>query len=190
MPSCPREPSGSGRLPASPARPTICQVNGFHRQYPFDRLRGPRHNRRMDRAKHLMMALLLLGFTPACDDSEDDGGEETGGDGDEEVSLRSDLMPWVGPKCGFCHTRVDTPAPDAVVNMVYFEEAGDMTGLVGTFITAGDSANSGLVNVMAGEFPVGSGPTTMPPPDAPVDAPTEDELQMLRDWIDQGAQDN
>lgn len=112
-----------------------------------------------------------------------------GGDSEEaEVSLSSQALPLVVSSCGGCHARENSPTPAAVANMVYLEEKGDVLGLVGSFIVAGDSANSGFVKILTQEMPVGAGPTVMPPPPSP--AMSADDVATISRWIDQGAKDN
>ena len=106
-----------------------------------------------------------------------------------EVSLRDDVMPLILQSCGGCHTDTDAPFPPAVVNGVVYQSADDILALVGSFIIAGDSANSGFLAILTQELAVGEGPTLMPPPDlaAPMSA---DDVQIVATWIDQGARDN
>lgn len=123
-------------------------------------------------------------------DSTGEPGTDDGDTGDLEVSLTDDVLPLYLDRCGFCHTRTDSPAPPAVANNVFLEEKGDLLGLVGSFIIAGDSANSGLIAVSTGDFPVGMGPTVMPPPGSGKNPFSEAEAAVVAAWIDAGAQDN
>jgi mono/diheme cytochrome c family protein len=119
-------------------------------------------------------------IAPACDSGDEE---------DTEVSLSGDVLPVVVNNCGGCHTRTDAPFEDAVVNEVYLETTDDIQGLVGTFIIAGDSSQSGFMSILTQDLAVGAGPTLMPPPDlgnpmAPADVDT------IAEWIDLGAKDN
>lgn len=132
----------------------------------------------------ILFAPLLLAAACNGDDMSD---PDTDTDTDAEtVSLSADVMPLVQLHCGGCHQREGGQA-EAVVNDVYFEEKGDLLGLVGTFIIAGDSSSSGFMGVLSGDTAVGSGPTTMPPAGNTI---TDDELAMVAAWIDAGAEDN
>ena len=106
-----------------------------------------------------------------------------------ETSLSADVMPLIQMQCGGCHTRTDAPFPDAVVNSVFLETDADMLGLVGSFITAGDAANSGFVSILKQELAVGAGPTMMPPPGM-AEAMPADDVAVVSAWIDEGAKDN
>lgn len=130
------------------------------------------------RTKLLFCTLLLgtVGLT-AC-----------GGDDEEEVSLSTQALPLLTSACGGCHTRNNSPTPPAVANMVYLENKDDVLGFVGTFITAGDSANSGFVKILTQEMAVGAGPTVMPPP--PAAKMSDANIDIIKKWIDQGAKDN
>ncbi|MFK7930474.1 MAG: hypothetical protein AB8H79_19970 [Myxococcota bacterium] len=143
-----------------------------------------------------LMTLGLLTFT-ACngDDPTDttdttDSTDSTDSTDDtdvvETVSLETDVMPIVITNCGGCHKRVDGNE-GAVRNGAYLEEKGDILGMVGTFIVAGDSANSGFLGVMSGDTPVGAGPTAMPPFG---DGVPQADLDTFATWIDEGAKDN
>lgn len=166
----------------------------------------------MLRLKTIPLTLALLAsFASGCDDDDDGGDDMNAGTGaddgamatgesgadesadeesgaGEEVSLATDALPIVLARCGGCHTRGESPAPAAVVNMVYLEEKDDVLGLVGSFIVAGDSASSGFLSIMRQDLAVGAGPTLMPPP--PSAAMPVEEVDMIALWIDQGAQDN
>ena len=98
-------------------------------------------------------------------------------------------MPLILESCGGCHKRMGTPFPTAVANEVYYEDEEDLLGLVGSFIIAGDAANSGLVAILTQDLAVGQGPTLMPPPDlsGPMD---ENQVAIVKAWIDQGAKNN
>jgi hypothetical protein len=98
-------------------------------------------------------------------------------------------MPIIDQTCGGCHTRTDAPFPPAVANGVYYDDADDLMALVGTFIIAGDAAGSGFVAILTQDLPVGQGPTLMPPPDM-ADAMVDEAIEIVRAWIDEGAQDN
>lgn len=108
--------------------------------------------------------------------------------GDDEVSLSTQALPLVKASCGGCHARMNSPAPAAVANMVYLEQASDLTGLVGTFIVAGDSASSGFIKILRQEMGVGANMTNMPPP--PAAAMSTESVDMIAKWVDEGAQDN
>ncbi len=110
------------------------------------------------------------------------------GSDEADVSLANQALPIVQASCGGCHTRNNSPTPPAVANMVYLENKDDVLGLVGSFIVAGDSANSGFVKILTQEMPVGAGPTVMPPP--PGAKMSDANLAVISSWIDQGAQDN
>ena len=105
------------------------------------------------------------------------------------TSLRQEVMPIIDQTCGGCHTRTDAPFPPAVANDVYYDDADDLMALVGTFIIAGDAAGSGFVAILTQDLPVGQGPTLMPPPDM-ADAMVDEAIEIVRAWIDEGAQDN
>ena len=107
----------------------------------------------------------------------------------EELSLSADVMPVFAQNCAGCHARENSPFPDAVANGVYFENKDDILANVGTFIVAGDSANSGLVGVLRQDFGVGASMTLMPPPDVGSAVPSAD-VARVAGWIDDGANDN
>ena len=132
----------------------------------------------------LTLPLLLVGLAgcPADDTATDDTDTEP----DPTVSLVDDVMPVFTANCAGCHQRVDGN-DTATRNDVFFEEKGDILGLVGTFIQAGDSASSGIMGVLSGDTAVGQGPTPMPPMG---EGPTAAELTLVETWIDEGALDN
>lgn len=135
--------------------------------------------------RFLLLALPLVALT-ACKD--DTGETDLIGDPDPQptVFLEADVMPVFVARCGGCHQR-EGGNDNAVRNGRYFEEKGDVLGLVGTFIQAGDSENSGIMGVLSGDTPVGQGPTPMPPMG---EGPTQAELDTVATWIDEGALDN
>ena len=132
------------------------------------------------------MMLVLSIFVTGC------GDENSTSDNDDApagVSLSGDVLPLILESCGGCHKRMGAPFPNAVANEVYYEDEEDILGLVGSFIIAGDSANSGFVAILAQDLAVGQGPTLMPPPDRaePMD---ESQVTLIKAWIDQGAKNN
>lgn len=106
-----------------------------------------------------------------------------------ETSLSGDVMPVMQSNCAGCHTRASAPFPEAVVNGAYYETGDDLLALIGTFIAPGDSANSGFIAVLTQDFPVGVGPTVMPPPDL-ASAMAADDVATVAAWIDEGALNN
>jgi hypothetical protein len=142
-------------------------------------------------ARLISITVLALALHGCGDDSTAtprDAMAETDG-GTASVSLENDVMPIVSMRCGGCHTRTDSPFPDAVQNMVYFEREEDLLGLVGSFIVAGDAGSSGLIQILRQEIAVGEGPTLMPPPSVAPAMPSE-EVDVVDAWINQGAEDN
>lgn len=127
-------------------------------------------------------ALLAAGCADAVDSS-------SGVDTPNETSLSVHVMPLISQSCGGCHTRTNAPFPPAVANEVYYDNEDDLLGMVGTFILAGDAANSGFVAILTQDFPVGQGPTLMPPPDM-AEPMTDDAIAVVTSWINEGAQDN
>jgi mono/diheme cytochrome c family protein len=136
------------------------------------------------RALFLVLPLLVLGGCPADDTNGTDATDDT--DPVATVFLEADVMPVFTAHCAGCHKRTGGN-DNATANGRYFEEKADILGLVGTFIQAGDSANSGLLGVMAGDTPVGAGPTPMPPMG---DGVPQADLDTVAAWIDEGALDN
>ena len=140
--------------------------------------------------RFVMIAALALTMSACTDDDPTDSTDSTDSTDDtdpvETVSLTDDVMPIMTEHCAGCHKRVDGN-DNATRNGRFFEEKGDILGLVGTFIVAGDSASSGLVGVVAGETPVGMGPTTMPPFG---DGVPQAQVDTVALWIDEGAKDN
>jgi hypothetical protein len=143
--------------------------------------------------KNLGSLSVLFGFAliAACGTGAPNGGNGENGEngGTPETSLSGDVMPLIQAQCGGCHTRTDAPFPDAVVNDVYLEIEDDLLGMVGTFITAGDAANSGFIAILKQEMEVGQGPTAMPPPGM-AEAMSDDDVAVVSAWIDEGAKDN
>lgn len=120
--------------------------------------------------------------TAGCGDADNNDTEES-----NEISLRTDVMPIFAANCAGCHAR-ENGIPEAVVNMAYLESPEDIMANVGTFIMAGDSANSGFVGVLRQDFGVGAGMTVMPPP--PASALSAADVEVFAQWIDEGAKDN
>lgn len=115
---------------------------------------------------------------------------DTTDSGTEAVSLADDVVPIISRECGFCHTRTKSPNPYAVANKVYLETSDDLLGLVGSFIMAGDSANSGFIAVLEQTMGVGTGDTLMPPPASKRPAMSKADVAVVAQWIDEGALDN
>jgi len=118
-----------------------------------------------------------------------DEGDSSAEELSQGTSLVEHVMPIIDSACGGCHTRTDAPFPPAVANGVFYDDAADLLALVGTFIVAGDSANSGFVAILTQSMAVGQGPTLMPPPDM-ADAMSGDDVAVVAAWIDEGAEDN
>lgn len=135
------------------------------------------------------VGILLMGI--GCNTNSDTGFVDTDIQTDSGIatSLRTDVMPIIEQSCGGCHTREDAPFPDAVINGAYYDEPQDILNLVGSFITPGDANNSGFVAILTQDLAVGQGPTLMPPPKM-ASAMPEDDVAVIRSWINEGALDN
>ena len=147
------------------------------------------------RAVWLIAALVACTGDTTTKDTTETGTTMTGDTGTTggtkaTVSLAKDVVPIIDRECGFCHTRTDSPNPMAVANKVYLEEGGDLLGLVGTFIVAGDSSKSGFIGVLDQSVSVGVGPTVMPPPASGRKAMSKKDVAVVATWIDEGALDN
>ena len=105
------------------------------------------------------------------------------------TSLSTDVFPLIAQSCGGCHTRTNAPFPPAVANGAYYDEPADIYGLVGSFIVAGYPDDSGFVAMLTQELAVGSGPTLMPPPGI-ADPMSEQDINIVKSWITEGAQNN
>jgi hypothetical protein len=125
----------------------------------------------------------------APDTEGPDEGDASTDEAPQGTSLVEHVMPIIDQSCGGCHTRTDAPFPPAVANGVYCDDADDLLALVGTFIVAGDSANSGFVTILSQAMAVGQGPTLMPPPEM-AGAMSDDDVAVVAAWIDEGAEDN
>lgn len=120
-------------------------------------------------------------------DTTEDTASDTGSV--ELTSLEADVMPIIIQSCGGCHTRTDAPFPAAVVNDVYYENKDDILVLVGSYILPGDPENSGFLAILTQDFPVGAGPTVMPPPEMGQPM-SEVDVAIVAAWIEEGALDN
>ncbi|MEE9231461.1 MAG: hypothetical protein V3U86_12225 [Acidobacteriota bacterium] len=108
------------------------------------------------------------------------------------ISLQNDVQPIFDFSCAvsFCHSG---PTPTGNMSL---EEADTFVEIVGVMssqapslkrVESGDASASYLVNKIEGTAgSVGGDPTQMPVGGMLFSA----EIQIIRDWIDQGAQDN
>jgi hypothetical protein len=103
------------------------------------------------------------------------GGGGGGGGGGAEISFALDLLPLFEQDCTICHGGAGGLDLQSYEGLV----AG---GTSGATIVPGDGAGSLLVGRLAGTIP----------PQMPLDRPplTQPEIDRIRAWIDQGAQDN
>jgi mono/diheme cytochrome c family protein len=141
----------------------------------------------------LMVGILGIagctGKKPAPANAPASGSVEAGAAAATAVSLTKDVMPLFARSCGVCHRR-EGGNEEAVEDGTYYETIADILGNVGTHITAGDPAASGLLKVCNQSRPVSDEKIVMPPPESGVQKWSTDELAKLSAWIEQGAQDN
>ncbi|MFN3192624.1 MAG: c-type cytochrome domain-containing protein [Aureliella sp.] len=94
----------------------------------------------------------------------------------DEVQYARDIQPLLTKYCAGCHNDDDAESDFSVSSFASLMSGVDLTPVV----ISGDAAHSPLLNLMSGlEEP------KMPPEDEP--QPTEDELEMIRSWIESGA---
>jgi len=133
----------------------------------------------------MRVAIPLLLLAAACSlDVSPDGGLIQGngngngngnGGGEPEISFALDILPLFQQDCSLCHGGAGGLDLDTYEGLL----AG---GVSGEAVVAGDGADSLLVKRLDGSIP----------PQMPLDAPpfTGVEIDRIRLWIDQGAQDN
>ena len=135
-----------------------------------------------------VIAALVVGCGGDAEQSRSDVSVASPDAGASETSLANDVMPLIAQTCGGCHTRNNAPFPPAIANDVYYDSKDDILALVGSFIIAGDSSQSGFVSILTQDLAVGQGPTLMPPP--PTDGMAMADIAVVQAWIDEGAKDN
>lgn len=165
----------------------IDSITTVRRQYPI---------RPVSKWSSMMMLLTLMCI--ACGTEGDDSStptpeqSDTGHAADKgptSTSLSADVFPLIAQSCGGCHTRTNAPFPPAVENSVYYDEPADIYALVGSFIIAGHPNDSGFVAILTQDLAVGSGPTLMPPPGMAEPMSAQD-INIVKSWITEGAQNN
>lgn len=98
---------------------------------------------------------------------------------DRTVSFSDDVFPLLKEKCLDCHAGTN---PESGVRLDYRAKiTGESDGV--PLAIAGGSAQSRLIHVIAG-----LDPDTRMPPESAGDSLTDDEIGILRAWIDQGIQ--
>lgn len=97
----------------------------------------------------------------------------------EQVDFKNDVMPILKKHCAACHNDDDYEAGFTVDSYDGIEEGCDGEAV----FVAGDPANSWMIQLMTGEKE-----PLMPPDDQP--RPTEEEINVLKLWIEQGANDS
>jgi mono/diheme cytochrome c family protein len=141
-----------------------------------------------------IVALMAAGLVACADDTKTDTGTtptgtDTGTEAVAAFSLASDVLPIFQQNCSGCHTRTDPPYTQAVANMAYLEETGDILALIGLAIVPGDSAGSALIGILNQDFGVGKGYASLMPP-APAPPVGDADIAIVAQWIDEGAEDN
>lgn len=99
--------------------------------------------------------------------------------GQEPVDFKNDVMPILKKHCAACHNDDDYEAGFTVDSYDGIEEGCDGEAV----FVAGDPDDSWMIQLMTGNKE-----PLMPPDDQP--RPTEDEIEILKLWIEQGANDS
>ena len=123
-----------------------------------------------------------------------DDGDSDGGSNGDTISFASDVQPILTMFCATCHMETgaaDTNDPSIALRLT---EAEALDGLIGgmsvqnpsfSFVVPGDSSSSLLfLKISMVDPPVGD---RMPFALAPLE---DDEIAIIREWIDQGAAAN
>jgi len=151
----------------------------------------------------LVVALTNLGtgcstsVVPAPIDNGDGGGNASGGGAggggvDEAVSFAADVQPIFTTACAGCHSPGGNADLAGIPTFLRDGESYDMLVNVASvqddelvLVVPGDSAASLLYQKVASNSPpVGSRMPRFAP------ALSEDEIKLIQDWIDQGAENN
>ena len=154
---------------------------------------NPAESRRWIRPSALLIATVSLTVTARCANHDATLGVSrvtlppTG----SPVTLKDDVQPIFTAQCAtaFCH---GTPL-GAPMSLEDGKSSGALVGVASTEspllrVKAGDGNMSYLINKLEGtQNSVGGGGGQMPLGTQPLPQP---EIQLIRDWIDQGAKDN
>ncbi len=99
--------------------------------------------------------------------------------GDIEVSFKSDLIPIFNRSCVSCHETADDPPPILVSDVAYQKI------IAGGYVVPGNAEESLFYKRIIGDPDIRGG-RTMPPGEKLPDA----EIELIKQWIKQGAQNN
>ena len=119
--------------------------------------------------KRLLSALLVVAVGLLC----------TVASGQETVDFQNDVVPILKKHCASCHNDDDYEAGFTVESYDGLEEGADGEPVY----VAGDPDESWMIQLMTGDRE-----PLMPPDDQP--RPTEEEIEILKLWIEQGANDS
>lgn len=139
--------------------------------------------------QNIWLVILIAGLMSGCGTEDEIDPGTTADMSVSGRSLQDDVFPLIAQSCGGCHSRTNAPFPPAVTNGVYYDDTDDVAALVGTFIIPQDADNSGFIAILTQDLAVGQGPTLMPPPGMG-QSMSEEDINTIKSWINEGAQNN
>ena len=110
---------------------------------------------------------------------------ECGGTNQDCVSYSSEIQLIFSANCIGCHN--DGNSPSSGLKLTTWANLMDGNSNNGPVVTAGDADNSILIQKILGTASFGD---QMPPNDPTYFDSHQDELQLIKDWINEGAQNN
>jgi uncharacterized membrane protein len=134
---------------------------------------------RRDRLTILFSATLAVAVLAGCEGQQAD--QKTAA---ETVSFSEDVKPLIGQKCLSCHAPGGEGYEKTGLDMASYEGLMEGTRL-GPVIVPGDSLSSTLVILVEGR-----GDPSIKMPHGEGEGLTDQQIQTLRAWIDQGAKNN